>query len=142
MSIDEDIIAKADKWNAADNAFKRKLADQKHDRLVAIGTFIKQALGLLALGSLVLGGGWYCNTSCEATKVKDAEVATQQREDNRKLDAVYDAAWVKCIENLGIEDCKLVGEKAIWECGSGNRYQSSCRAAMVQSRLEILAEAE
>ena len=42
--------------------------------------------------------------------------AERQRLKEERLDDFYDREWVKCVNEIGIERCRLIQEVGMWKC--------------------------
>lgn len=58
--------------------------------------------------------------ACAASGCEDqAEVRRQEEEQHereKRMDRFYDAEWVRCVNELGVERCRLIQETGMWQC--------------------------
>ena len=131
MSIDDEILEKADRWNREEQRTRRQAAERRHERWMAVGRFTKYVILVVGGLGMITFGGTKCAARCNADVEAAEDLAREQRVENRKLDAVYEPAWVECIEKLGLEKCTLVGERAVRNC-------NQCASQQRKSRLEMI----
>lgn len=73
------------------------------------------------------------------------EEVERRHEREKELDAYYEMEWVKCVNDLGVERCKVIQETGMWKCRgfraheveSGIKY---CAKDRFEDRHELLEE--
>ena len=75
----------------------------------------------------------------------ESREAEQRRLKEERLDDFYDREWVKCVNEIGIERCRLIQEVGMWKCRgyrpeTQDRGIKSCAKQRFDDRYEQLPE--
>ncbi len=110
---DKHIVDKADEWKEKEFKLKEEALRLRHKRWMAFGRFLKIAIAVLAICAALVGAGFgitMCNKASdkeeEAEMLRKAQAETEMKE---RLHA-YETAWVRCVEELSLEECDLIRE--------------------------------
>lgn len=87
----------------------------------------------------VLAGVPGCLVQDAASKAKEE----QERLDTKRLDDFYEMEWVKCVNDLGMDRCRIIQETGFQHCGnqrtvSNQTSRNSCIDDRLQDRLKSL----
>jgi hypothetical protein len=64
------------------------------------------------------------------------EVDQKKREREKKLDRYYELQWVECVNELGIERCKIIQETGFRQCQNFRSGQDAGVSACAEERFE------
>ena len=95
MKTDKEIIDRVDEWKEKEYQLKKEALRLRHKRWMAFGRFLKIAIAVLAICAALVGAGFGI-TMCNKASAKEEEA--------------YEIAWVRCVEELSLEECDLIRE--------------------------------
>ena len=90
------------------------------------------------------GGTFFGVTACDNGSQAEAELKKElDRLDQKRLDDFYETEWVKCVNDLGMDRCRIIQETGFRECHNHrsldpNLKENECVEVRFKDRLNTL----